>query len=187
MLTIPEVAAGLTGALRLARMDAGGLALLDATPAGALRSFRVALLVLPLQAVMRLLLLWPDLDRQPLADVLTAELLIYVLVWTAFPVAMIEITRALGREALYPLYVSANNWANLVASLVYFPAVLLVAAGLMPQELIGLINIAAIIYAWFIFRSSLQVSGIAAAALVLADLSLFILINDMVRGRLLGL
>ena len=47
MIGVSDLAAGLRGALRLARFDARGLEQFDNTPRGFWRSFVVALLILP--------------------------------------------------------------------------------------------------------------------------------------------
>ncbi len=112
MLSRTEIAHGVSGAWRLMWGDGGGLYMLDRTREGFWRSFRVALLIAPLQ-VFCLLIAYQRTDTVASDSlVILTEALSYIIEWTAFPVVLLEIARRAGWTPRYIGAVVAMNWAN---------------------------------------------------------------------------
>lgn len=188
MLSRGEIAHGLSGALRLARGDASGIAVFPNDQDGFWRSFRVAFLVAPPYA----LLLWADFVlRDPAPDALRfvlVEAIAYVIGWFAYPLLMIAVSRILEREALYFRYICAYNWSALVILAITLPVALLEAAEIAPDGLVGLLRICALIlvmgYQWFISQTGLAIGRGAAFMVVVIDLLLSLLINGAAEALL---
>lgn len=187
-ITAREIVRSVYGAYRLARFDPGGLEMLDRTPAGALRSFWAAALVLPPYALLMVLRLPESVQDTPLWQLVTVEGLGYVVSIALFPLVMHHICGLLDRASRYPGFVSAYNWSATVQIAVYLPTSLLSLADVLPDEvgaaLVFGVTMAMLTYQWFITRTALNVNGFAAAALVLLDLFLAALVGDMTDALL---
>lgn len=187
-LTTAAIAMALTGAYRLARFDRSGLELIDRTPEGALNSFYAAVVVLPAYALLLAIRLWGQVDDSPLLQLLTVESITYVVSWTAFPLALHRIVTLMGRAERFPGAVAAYNWSSVIQMAVYLPVMVLSVSGLLPSFLSdGLVfgvMMAMLTYQWFVLRTALDLSGLAAAALVMIDLFLSATITDFSDGLL---
>ncbi|CAO3417943.1 hypothetical protein [Azospirillum doebereinerae] len=187
-LTTPAILAALTGAYRLARFDRSGLEFFDRTPEGALNSFYAAVVVLPAYALLLAIRLWDTAGDSPLLQVLTVESIAYVVSWTAFPLALHRIASVMGKTDRYPGTVAAYNWSSVVQMAVYLPVIVLSATGLLPsilsEGLVFGVMMAMLTYQWFVLRTALDLSGLAAAALVMLDLFLSAAITDFSDGLL---
>lgn len=187
-LTSSEILTALTGAYRLARFDRSGLEFLDRTPDGALNSFYAAVVVLPAYALLLAIRLWDQTAEAPLLQVLTVESIAYVMSWTAFPLALHRIAALMGKAERYPGAVAAYNWSAVIQMAVYLPVMVLSASGLAPdflsQGLVFGVLMAMLTYQWFVLRTALDLSGLAAAALVMLDLFLSATITDIADGLL---
>ncbi len=165
-----EIAYGLYGAWRLARLDPAGMNFLDRSLEGFWKSFFAAVLAAPAH-VLILLLQLADLriSAGPLR-VVVVESLIYVISWLAFPFVMFYLTQTLGRAKEYQGFVVAYNWAQLIQLLLVLPAVLVIAGNWLPGAIANLLYIgvlAAVLgYEWFIARTALALSGVGAAGVV---------------------
>jgi hypothetical protein len=182
MLTAAEFARNGYGAWRLLLGDARGLDWLDRSPSGAWRSFRLSIVMLPLY----LPFVWLDVHlsgtQAPLLQILIVELSSYAIGWTLMPLVMLYLAPRLQREKEYVGFVVAYNWATLILVLLALPIVLLVAIGF-PIELVGffqlLLNGLVLFYGWNIFRISLRLSPLVAAAFELADFVISVAINQI--------
>lgn len=183
-----EIARSLLGAWRLARLDRAGMALFDISIPGFWRSFFASVLVAPLY--IYLLAIAPG-DAAPAAaedpdPAWRAVVLIvaYALEWAAFPIAMIFLARLLGLTGYYVGYIIAANWGSVLQmALFVIPATLawLGGEGGFGAFLTSLATLAALLYQWIIARTALQTTAVVAAALVIIDLLLGLLINAGVR------
>lgn len=187
-LTARDVATSVFGAYRLARFDPTGLDYIDRTVDGALKSFYAAAIVLPAYALLLAIRLADQGVEAPFLQVVLVESIAYVVNWTAFPLALYRVAAMLDRPVRYAGAVAANNWAAVVQMGVYLPAVVLSKLGVLPEGLgTGLVfgvMLAMLVYQWFVLRTALEVSGMAAAALVLLDLFLSALIGDFADNLL---
>ncbi len=187
-LTARDVAYSVFGAYRLARFDPTGLDYIDRTADGALKSFYAAVIVLPAYALLLGLRLADQGVEASLMHIVLVEAIAYVVNWTAFPLVLYRVAAMLNRPERYAGAVAANNWAAVVQMGAYLPAVVLGKLGVLPEGLDnGLVlgvMMAMLVYQWFVLRTALEVSGIAAAALVMLDLFLSAMIGDFADNLL---
>lgn len=184
------ITAGLLGALLLGRGRAEGLALMETTPAGALRSFAAAAICLPAFLGLRLVG-WATMATPPdgLLRPLAAELTGYVYGWVLFVLVCLPVIATWGRAALWPRFVVAWNWISVVQYLVQIglAAVLLIGP---PSILAQGLTLAVIGYSlwleWFMARAVLGISGARATGLVVMDLSLGLFIAGFVQRLSIG-
>lgn len=180
MLTLREFAMALAGIMRLVRLDAQGLAFFGNDATAFWRSFSAAMLVAPVHFALVFLDLPVEIAARPLHTSLV-QAIAYVIAWVAYPLAMVHISRFLGRESLFFRYMAAYNWFQVAQAAIVLPASLLAATGLLSNDAIALLGLfvlsAILMYDWFIARSALGVDGAQAAALVTIDLLLGLLIS----------
>ena len=186
----------LYGAWRLANFDRSGMDRFNVTADGFWHSFLAAVVGLPVFA----LLAW--LERSAAGTMLTAAGetpvfasfyvnagLAYVLMWPAFALAMIPFTRIAGVTQNYAALVIAWNWARIIAMLIRLPVMLMVAFGGLGSTLLAvalLLTFGLILaYQWYVAKVSLNASGLAAAAVVLADIVIGLGIGALI-GMVLG-
>lgn len=178
------IAAGLQGAFRLARGRADGLALVETSAAGALRSFWAAAICLPAFLAVRLLA-WAQTGG-PAGGVgrgLTAELLGYIGAWAGFALASQPLAAAAGRAAEWPRFVAAWNWTNVVQYAALLALTVPASLGI-PGWLASGLGLAALGYAlwleWFVTKAALRVPGGRAAGFVALDVVLGVFIAGLV-------
>lgn len=183
-----EITRALTGVLLLARMDRGGMGLLDLSIDGFWKSFVGPVLAAPAFA----LLLAERYTRNGLPGglgvVVPVEALSYAIGCLAFPVAAILLTRLLGLSHRYVPLVVAVNWSTVPQLALLLAAILL--AGLLPGAgglLLPLAGLATLAYAWFVIRTSLETTGSIAFGLVVVDLLLGIVLNRAMDGLMAAL
>lgn len=178
---LARIAGGVAGGFLLARGRADGMALIDASPAGAWASFAAAWLCLPGYLALRLLS-----DTGPVADPLRlvlAEAIGYVLGWFAFPLLMLGIAEGMGRRERFTGFVAAWNWSKVPQLLVMLAASVLGAIGLLPAPALDALAVVALAYvlwiAWFAARAALAVTGGRAAFVVALDMMLGLFITGL--------
>jgi len=173
----------LHGAFLLARGRPDGLLLIAAPPeaeiAVAARSFWAAAVCLPAFLCLHLLD-WATSAVPPAPGrVLLLDLLGYVIGWVGFALLSHRLARVLGRAPLWPRFIAAWNWCNVVQYL------MLVVAGLpalleVPTLVAQTVWLVAMGWAlwleWYATRLALAIPGRSAMALVALDFALGILI-----------
>jgi len=172
-----EVWLALSGALRLARGDPGGLACFDASEEGFWHSFRAAVMCYPLYLI---LLAFPiELGTPPPLDtwhVLAVETIHYVIAWVAFPLLMLPLVDWLQRSDRYFRFMVAYNWCQVPQTAVFTAVALAGAIGLLSGQgmLIAdlVVGVAALVYEWYVARVALAVSRLRAALVILVDVVL---------------
>jgi hypothetical protein len=181
-----EIAYRVFGAWLLARLDASGAQYFDESPQAALRSFFAALLVAP--AFLATLLL--TREHAPPVDapvVVLVTLLCYSLLWTAYPLIAYRVCQTIDREQAFFRYLAATNWASIIAYHFQLLVVILMV-GLLPEILMPLVGLALraclLAYAWFIARSCLKISGMAAAGFVVLEFIVAMFIQIIAIGIL---
>jgi hypothetical protein len=142
----------------------------DRTIEGFWKSFFAAVIVAPGYFLMILLdVSQLEISAGPLR-ILVVQLLIYVIVWAAFPLVMYAWAQNIGRATEYTGFIVAYNWAQVVQMLLVLPASLLVAGHFLPAGVVPLVNVAVLIvllfYEWFIARTALAISGPAAVGVI---------------------
>lgn len=174
----------LTGALRLARGDANGLAYFDASERGFWQSFRAGVLCYPLYLV---LLAFPieigtPEEIDPVRQ-LVVETIHYVISWVAFPLLMLPLVDRLQRGNRFFGFMVAYNWCQLPQMVVFTTVALTGATGLLSGEgvLIAdlVVGIAALVYEWYIARVALAVSRPQAVVVIVVDIALATLLTHV--------
>ncbi len=174
MITINEIGSGLYGAYRLARRDIGGMTFLDRSPEGAVKSFYAAALLLPIHLVLTVADEWEFLTTTPsIPTWLILEAITYVIGWTLVPVLMISITHWIDRWDRYCDYVVAYNWSQAIMAVVWFPLHTLRLAQVISDTVFTVLGLpllaVTLFYMWFVFKTSLKITGAMAASLVAGD------------------
>ena len=163
----------------LARGRAVGAAAFAPTMEDARASFLAALICLPIFLVLRSFAGPASLDGLDPVRALAADLIAYVCSWAGFALASLPVAEAMGRGALWPRFIAAWNWANLLQYLVLALLTLPALMGL-PGLLVDTLGLLGLGYAmwlqWFAARAALGVSGLRAAGFVALDfgISLFL-------------
>ena len=188
MITIPEAFTGLFAAWRLFLRDPRAVALFDATPAGAIKSFWCALIVLPGYALIVVLVHTLSIGDADWFRFVLVEATAYTVTWCVWPLLMFYVAQALDRSDRYLLYLTAFNWSAGPQIVIWLIVLLLVFSGILTREMIAIVNIAALIvvllYHLFIVRTTLKLSFFVSLGLVAGEtmVSQFI---DLVRVSLL--
>jgi hypothetical protein len=178
-----ETARALYGAWRLARFDGTGTSWFEATPEGFWRSFFAFVIVAPGYAVLRAI----EHSKVPIPAsglvLVLVDGIAYVTVCVAYPLAMAYISQLIDRWERYILFIVALNWSVVLQMAVLLPTSVLAAGGGpaagIGQTLVLLAFVAVLVYQWFITRTTLDISGMLAAAAVALDLFLFEIIDSV--------
>ncbi|MCA8908251.1 MAG: hypothetical protein KDA49_16230 [Rhodospirillaceae bacterium] len=190
-LTAEEALRSIYAAYRLARFDRNAVQYLDGTREAAIRSFWVAVILLPLWAI-NVVLLWVSVDA-PLSVVrlLTVKVLFYVVSWTAFPVLMALISFALYQGHRFALFLAAYNWAQLIQAALLVPLIALAFFGLIPDPLWQTLIFAyygfVLAYEVFLIRVTLTLGWGEAAGLGVLDIALAFMMHSMSDRMVLNL
>jgi hypothetical protein len=188
MPSVREIVYAVYGAWRLLRFEARGLTFFEDSVPAFWRSFFAAAIVAPAYLIMTVThLANSEAEAGPL-QVLTVELPAYVILWTALPLALFYITRAIGKEDRFLIAVIALNWSAIIHVALSLPIHLVTQAQLIPPPIGDLLSLGLfvflLIYEWFIVRTALTVGGLAAAAVVLLDVFLSFAIRGAADGML---
>jgi hypothetical protein len=149
VLSSSEIARGTRGALGFLQFDRAAPLQFDNTMAACLRSFRLMVLVAPLQAVA-LLLSYSDARVSYAADdteLVVVEALHYVVDWLVFPVIFYEIARLRGWLANYPRYIGALNWMNLPGMII--AVIVLALASVMPTAVADVMELGLVAFSLY--------------------------------------
>src|SRR5215470_9878046 len=182
-----EVRLALAGALRLAKGDRGGLACFDRSLDGFWRSFRAAAISYPLFLILLMLRVsvaqW---ERSGGWYIVAVETIAYVISWVAFPLAMLTVTRWIGRAHRFFDFMVPYNWSQVPQSALFVLVGLVSAGGVMSTRASEAIEIGAaiatLVYEWYIARVALDTTGPVAVFVVLLDLVLGALISRITGG-----
>lgn len=173
-----EFALGCRGLLYLARFDKQFLRHFDRTAGGALRSFWLALPILP----FALFIYSQEMDQAvPSVGLYYAARCVgYAYGWILFPMVLLITGRLLDRDAEAPGCITIFNWVSLLWVALQLP--ILVAFAMSPNSgLATMLNIAALLYSvvveGFLFLHCLRIQVWQAAVLVALDvvLGLFVI------------
>jgi hypothetical protein len=182
-----EVSLALTGALRLARGDRGGLTCFDRSLDGFWRSFRAAAITYPLYLVLLTMRVSvAEWQRSGGWRIVLVETIGYVITWVAFPLIMLAVTRWIGRSHRFFDFMVPYNWCQVPQSAL----VVLVGIGSESRILSARAGesldiaawIATLVYEWYIARVALDTTGSAAVLIVLVDFVLGMVIGYVAGG-----
>jgi hypothetical protein len=179
-MTLPaltEVQLAVSGALRLAAGDRGGLGFFDTSIEGFWRSFRAAAIVYPLYLVLvALRITQAQWAGAGLARILIVETIAYVIAWTAFALLMVQLARMFGRERDYLPFMVVYNWSQIPMTALVTVTALSHASGVVPPAVTQFAELAAtvavLVYEWYIARVALGATGPQATLVVILDVLL---------------
>lgn len=179
-MTVPawtEVQLAVGGALRLAIGDRRGLALFDASVDGFWRSFRAALICYPLYLLLLALhVASAQWAASGAGRIVLVETIAFIISWTAFPLAILPLSRWLGREDRFLAFMVAYNWSQIPQTALFVLVGFDAATGLFAPssapvaQLVA--TVAVLVYEWYIARVALAVSGAQATLVVIADVTI---------------
>ncbi len=183
-----EIQVSLYASWRLARGDARGLALFNATIEGFWRSFLAMALVAPLFAILLLLRYGHESVSVGPARFFAVQAIGYIVAWFVFPLIMFYVVQAIDRERRFFTYIVAYNWSSVLQNLIYLPLAMAAELGLLPAELSSFLSFIVLtlvfVYIWFVTRTALAVTGLLAAGIVAGDFLLSIVVNIVTEGLL---
>jgi hypothetical protein len=189
MIRLQELAAGIYGAWRLAWADPRGLAYFDASERGFWTSFWAAVIAAPAYAlIVGINLATPDeFGGAPIdgTRLLLVELIAYVIGWTAFPLAMVNIAEKLDRTQHYARYIVASNWGGVIEMTAFLPAVAIGETVPALSVLPALVGLAMFAYQWFIARTALALSNRQAMIPVAVNFALGVALALVARALLM--
>jgi len=185
MITARETVYALYGSWRLARMDRDAVQFFERTPEGFWRSFWAAGLVLPMDAVLRILQFQgraADFDV-PLS--LLGYTAFYAVSWLLWPAVVSFVVELMGVRERFIDYVVAYNWTSVPAQALFFVPAVLSAAFLPPPiaSVLLLVAVGAVLaYRGFVAAATLGCNFFAAATFALGEFALTtILLGPLVQ------
>jgi hypothetical protein len=162
-----------TSAFAAVTGDASAIDRLDSSESGFWRSFTAVLPIVPIY-------LYAATAAGSAETPLAWYALSLLAQWLVWPCAVALVARPLGWSRSYARYIVAYNWSSLWVMLALIPPVILAGLG-MAGPVMNLIALASFVLAlwmrWFVARHGLGVAGEVAAALVLADLLVGVLVD----------
>jgi len=170
-----EARLAVTGALRLARGDAGGLTCFDPSLDGFWRSFRAGALSYPLYLI---LLAFPIPGTPPISgwDGFVIETIHYVVSWTAFPLLVLPLADRLGRGSRFLAFMVVYNWCQLPLTALFALVAVGGGVGLLSADATSVADLGAaalaLVYEWYIARVGLMLDGMRAVLVVVLDIVL---------------
>jgi hypothetical protein len=180
-----EARRAITGTLRLARGDSGGLSWFDRSLDGFWRSFRAGVICYPLYLI---LVAMRVTEREWHASggwrIVIVETIGYVVAWVAFPLLMLTVTQWIGRAHRFFDFMVVYNWCQVPQSALFVLVGLESQSGILGTQGSEAIDvfaaIATLVYEWYIARVALDTTGPVAALVVLVDLVLGAFISRVV-------
>lgn len=168
-----ELASGLTGAWLLFLRNRQGLTLIDCSQEGAIRSFLLAVLLIPVYVVILAFVWAPEWGSINLGAMVVVESLGWIIGWTAMPVIVYALSTPMGVRDNWLAFVSAYNWSVPIQLAIIIPIFVLGSLGLLPGMLgFAVFLIATLIrlsYLAFVIRTALDVGPGAAIGLTALD------------------
>lgn len=169
-----EVRYYLTGALRLARFDAGGLTSFGDQPKDARRSFYAAVVVAPLYLVW-ITLHGPALPAEAsIVHHFLSETLSYGIGWLIFPLVMWRFCEFLNCSQQFFHFLTAYNWTAVIQNGLFMAMDLLCWLFGAPDQACGFFGMVLLVYilmySWFVARHALALPFGQALAVVTLDM-----------------
>ena len=179
--TARETLLALAGLWHFAREGAPALRWFDRSMDGLRRSFGVALLAAPLQILVIAANVATPADGAGWLRLAVTEASAYVILWVAFPLALYQIARRIGRLPEFVDFVIIYNWMSLPWLTISLALTRLAASGLVSDGFIQVVVFAFYVvilsFEWFIARQTLRLGGLACAGLVLLDFAIAIVVE----------
>jgi hypothetical protein len=113
--SLSETLKAFYGVFLLARLHPNAPDMFDRSVDGFWKSLFAAVLVLPAHVLVTARIAQETPDATYCIDDIITELLIYIIVWLAYPVLMIAVTRVIGRRERFLDYIVPYNWTMVPA------------------------------------------------------------------------
>lgn len=120
---------------------------------------------------------------------LVADLIAFACSWVGFALASLPLAEAMGRRVLWPRFIAAWNWVNLIQYVVLALLSLPELLGMpgMVADTLALLGLGyALWLQWFATRLALGLSGPRAAAFVALDLGISLFLTGLAARLALG-
>lgn len=175
-----ESAHGVFGAWRLLHFDRSGLSHFRSSPEGFWNSFWVALIALPAEALMSLLVLAALPETAPeasLGRVALVFVFIFAVRWLAYLAVIAEISEVILRREYFVRYAVAYNWSQIIRIVILLPAVAIFAVDGADGSGWGLAifyaaQVGLWVYSWAIARIALDAPRAAAFLAVVVEIAI---------------
>lgn len=191
-ITVEDATRGMFVAWRLFLRDGRAASLVDDSFQGVVKSFWSAALALPAFGLILYLQTGIPSDQLAnfgvlaqeagVANALSASLVAYAVTWLVWPIVMDRVAPALGCDRHYFRYIAAYNWMSAVWWLIMLGYTVLRFTDVVTLEVANTFGLGVLTilwaYHWFVIRSTLQISGGIAAALVAVDFILMSIIDQ---------
>ncbi|MBB4284435.1 hypothetical protein [Roseospira goensis] len=184
-LSIADIAAALHGLSRLVRLDREGFDYFDASPTGLLKSFWVAVVLLPLYLLhLALDVLVLDIGAQvAVPRYVAVELIAYVIDWVAFPLLMLTLAPAIGIAPTVFRFLVPLNWMQLPIGLIILPLGVIVRLDAVPMDLAGFVGLmvvaASLVITALLARHALEVPWWSAAGVTILSFTISLFVNGI--------
>jgi hypothetical protein len=176
-----EIVNSLYGSLQLAWGDKNGINYFNTSHLGFWRSFTAAIIVAPIFALLLNVRYAVSSNDINFFRFVSIYAIAYIIGWVAFPIIINYVTDVLGHGAKFVRYIVIYNWASVLQNLIYLPFAILVEAQLIDgtaATIIGLCLLGLVfLYTAFITKIALEVSNGIAAAIIVFDLILSVIIS----------
>ena len=174
---------GLTGAIRLVKLDSRGFDYFFNTKEDFWRSFLGAGLLAPVFIFYLVIRYFNSPLEGSLSIYLIAQMLAYIIVWLTFPLIMLYLAPVLQRNDKVVHYLIAYNWVSVLQNGVYLPVVILGSTGVLPETFTNILAIGVLIWvlsmSLFVAVNALQISYATGAGIVVMDLLLGLIIEAL--------
>jgi hypothetical protein len=163
---------GLHAAFLLARGRADGMRFVSADMEGAMRSFLALPVAVPTIVAIRLIAWMQGGIPVQAGRELLRDLLVYAVSWLAFAVLTHRLIGAIGRARLWPRFITAWNWCNVVGNFLVLLGAVPGLFGVPPvfDQAAQLVMLGwALWLEWYAVRLSLESGPLLALYLVLLD------------------
>ncbi len=161
------------------------MAYFDTSTRGFWQSFSAAWIVAPFFLLLHLIRFQMGGVQEPFLRYFSIEIIFYVIGWVLFPLVMYYLLQALEKEDRFFHFVVAYNWAQAIQNLVYLPVAILFVLDIFTGPIAQFINLGLLglvfLYTWFVTKTSVDISGGIAAAIVGLDVGIWILLNITVE------
>lgn len=172
---------GLTGAIRLVKLDTQGFAYFGNTRAEFWRSFLGAALLAPVFILYLAVRYLNASSESSFSIFLIAQMLAYSISWLTFPLVMLYLADFLNRGNQVVHYLIAYNWVSVIQNSIYLPVVILGITGILSETFTNFLSISVLMWvlgmSLFVVRKTLKVSFATGAGIVFMDLLLGLLIE----------
>jgi hypothetical protein len=186
--TTREILSAIYGAWTLFKLDPRGLAFFEDSVAAFWRSFFAAVIVAPGFVILRLIQ-YSESEQSvdPLAAA-TVEAIAFVVVWTAFPLALYYLAQGFDKAERYVIAVVALNWSVTIQVALSLPVHLIAVSGILPPGLATLalltVLVVTLFYEGFVVRTALEIPPQLAALVVAIDFIISFVVDRFVDAML---